>query len=753
MEFESLRTFNFESLNNAVDDWSKVVKSLEELADSAHEGLRTRANKANWSGVNAKVSRQFIGKTAGEFSDANAQATSIRNILRDTRGELQTFQGQLKAALERASSKNLTVASTADGGFTVTKLVHPDRAAKGTDVPAGSPDDATTLRDEIQAVLDKATESDTSAARVLKALVDQTDHGFSGARYADRDAGANALKEADRLAALAKKRPADLSVEDFDAINAGLRKYGTDELFAERFATALGPKGTLDFWAGLNDSQRNMELTSRRAGDLDDLQKHLGLTMATASHSDTLAMTRWRGEMVELAGQPLNRDTHVMGAQVMSNLMRWGDFDDHFLGEYGAELVKTEKKLSDNGSHVPMGWQHMAGDPLLNRTGGDSGSDPMTGFMKALANSPGAATDFFGEPFTTDDDGKQELSNFQYLFEERDWPEGPGEGENDAKTGRDYMAEALESAITGHPAGELPTPDTPAHTPQQAALMKSLVESIADEPERFTDHMYMGDSIGQITSEYLPDINRVLRGDVHGKTDLLFPVAGAAADLDAVSTTRFLVTIGQSPEAYAAVEVGQAKYTADLMDYHLNPNLPEDRRFPHPPQHTVEAIAQQAGHVNGTLAIGRQEAVVGDAAQEVSAFTESIDQQKTLWSGAIGTGVGVGVSFIATPVGGAIAGGVAGTVGSVVLEEIFKQSETDALQNAGRDAADLWAASERSAMDHAQMAASTAAKAHGTNDQDQVSEWALRGTKLGFSEASKDTQHMADDLTTEIPSA
>ncbi|MFI1831083.1 DUF6571 family protein [Streptomyces sp. NPDC020412] len=750
MDLESLRTFTFESLDNAVDDWSKVVTNLEELAESADKGLRVRANKANWAGVNAKVSRQFIGKTAGEFSDAGAQAASIRNILRDTRDELRTFQGQLRAALERSGSKNLTVTATADGGFTVTKVVHPDRAAKGTDPPTGTPEDATALRDEIQAILDKATESDTSAARVLKALVDQTDHGFSGARYADRDSGANALKEADRLAALAKKKPADMSVEDFDAINAGLKRYGSDELFAERFATALGPKGTLDFWAGLNDSQRNMELTSRRAGDLDDLQKHLGLTMATASHSDTLAMTRWKGEMVELAGQPLNRDTHVMGAQVMSNLMRWGDFDDRFLGEYGAELVRTEKKLSDNGSHVPMGWQHMAADPLLNRTGTDSGSDPMTGFLKALANSPGAATDFFGEPFTTDDDGKQELSNFQYLFEERDWPEGPGAGENDAKTGRDYMAEALESALTGHPAGELPTPDTPAHTLQQAALMKSLVESISDEPERFTDHMYMGDSIGQITSEYLPDINRSLRGEGLGNTNQLLPIAGAPADLGPQHSTRFLVTIGQSPEAYAAVEVGQARYTADLMDYHLNPNLPEDRRFPHPPEDTIEAIAHQTGHVNGTLAIGRQEAVTGAAAQEVAAFTDSIDQQKTIWSGAIGTGVGVGVSFIATPVGGAIAGGVASTVGSVVLEGIFKQSETDALQNAGKEAGKLWHASEQNSITHAEAAAKTAAQAHGATYQDQVGEWALKGTDSGFREASVGATRMADDLTTEI---
>ncbi|WP_432067500.1 hypothetical protein [Streptomyces sp. C10-9-1] len=97
--------------------------------------------------------------------------------------------------------------------------------------------------------------------------------------------------------------------------------------------------------------------------------------------------------------------------------------------------------------------------------------DPMTGDMKALSNSPDAATAFFNGEFIgkdtennsskpdTDGDGKKGhvgLSNFQYIFEERNWmPDQDSEGE-DGIAGKDYLAAALEAATTGHPAGALP---------------------------------------------------------------------------------------------------------------------------------------------------------------------------------------------------------------------------------------------------------------------------------------------------------
>ncbi|MET9349787.1 hypothetical protein [Streptomyces termitum] len=752
MDFEALHSANFKLLDDTVTDWTSMLTKLQALKKDANDGLHKKALTADWAGDNAVISREFVGKTAGEFGDALTEATSIRDIMQDTRDELKTQQRLLKEAIERGRGKNLTV-TVNGGGFTVAE--NPDKKAPG------GQSDVNGLRDELQGILDAATEIDNSAATALKALVDLADQGFSDAVYKDRDSAAGAVKEAERLAALAKKKTEDLTPADFDALNAGLGKYSGDPIFAEHFATTLGPKGTLDFWAGLNDPRRAYAVGSERVDQYDDLQKNLSLTLATATRADSPEMSRWKYDMINMGDQPLSKNSTTQGFQVMSNLMRWGNFDDQFLKDYGTKLIDTEKQATDNGRHTPMVWQHMGIDPLLNRTGTDSGSDPMTGFLAALSNSPDAATDFFNADFVTKDedhdfkeeDGKKEkraLTNFDYLFEERDWPEERDDKGKTSTEGRNNLAMALEAGATGHPAGQMPTEETPPHNKDQAELMQKIVASVSDDPERLTKHGYMSDSIGQITSEYLPDINRAMSDDSRGNTDKLFPVAGTPAVMEHSDVTRLLVTLGQDPKANAAVEVGQAAYLGSLMDYHLNPNTPDDLKYPQSPQNTIEEISRRSSEIGGTLAVGRQEAIVGPAAKEAKDFADSVAQQKNAWSGAIGTGIGVGVSFIATPVGGAVASGVAGTVSSMVLEHVFQQSETDVLKDAGKDAAKLWEDSKESNIEMSQLAAQEAAKAHNLPYADQVADWAKYGSDNGFNDASDNARHMADDLETEI---
>ncbi|MBQ0984367.1 hypothetical protein KBZ10_07505 [Streptomyces sp. F63] len=751
MDFEALHSANFSTLDSAVKSWNGVVGKLETLEKDAREGLRGKANKADWSGYNATVSREFIGKTAGEFEDAHTQATSIRNIVRDTRDELKLQQSKLLKAIARGRDNHLLV-QPKGGGFTVED---PENKAAGGQTAVDA------LRDELQGILNKATEIDTTAATALKALVDLTDYGFSGAEYKDRDAAAAAVKEAEKLAALAKKNPEDLSVAEFDALNAGLKKYSGDEIFAEHFASTLGARGTLEFWAGINDPYRGREVGQERHDQLDDLQKHLGLTLATATQADTVEMATWKREMTDLGDQRVGKTGYTMGFQVMSNLMRWGNYEDRFLTDYGTELINTEKKLSDNGRHMPTGWAPMGMAPL-NRTGTDSGWDPMTGFMKALANSPGAATDFFNDTFVTKDEdhdfmtknkeGKEvrdELSNFEYLFEERDWPpERDSEGE-ESIAGRNNLAMALEAATTGHPAGEMPTADTPAHNAGQTKLVESIFASVSENPNRLTDHGYMSDSLGQIASEYLPDMNRAMANDPSNKIQQLFPVAGSAADLNHREVTRFLVTIGQNPEAYAAVEAGQKSYMGNLLDYHLNPDLPEDSRYVSSQQLTVEEITHASGEISGTLSIGRQEAVAGAADQSDKDYANAMTQLKGAISGGVGIGIGVGTTFIASPVAGAVAGGAASTVSGAVLEQLFKDAEGDAKSAAGQEMGKHWENGIDRNTEYSQKAVSDAIKAHGLELPDAHA-WARVGSRDGFLAAGTNTKAMGPDLTTDI---
>ncbi|MFR9799760.1 hypothetical protein ACL02U_28270 [Streptomyces sp. MS06] len=756
MDLDALRFADFGRLDTAVDDWSTMVLDLETLKEDAGEGLRGAADKADWAGYNATVTKEFIGKTAGEVADAHAQATSIRNILRDTRNELKVYQKKLQKALDLGLEKNLTVVSTGDGGFTVTMNVHPDRAAHGTTVPEHDEGDVTALRDEVQKILDGATESDSSAGTVLTALADQSAVGFSDAAYQDRDSADTAIKKADELAALAGKAPDDLTLEEFDRLNAGLAKYRGDRLFTERFATDLGPRRTLEFWSGITDPRTGSGRFRDRLDQFDDLQRNLGLTLAGASRSDSAAMTDWKNDVIALGERRIGSPGGPTGFQVMSNLMRVGDYDDFFMNEYGTALMANERKLTDNGEHPNLVWRvGVAGGTMqyLNRIGDDSGADALTGYLKGLSNSPDAATAFFNEQYLPkDDDHKSAVSNFDYLFKDRDWPAERNLHGDELHTGQNNLALALEAATTGHPAGELPTADTPAHNEEQAKLFESLVTSISDDTGHLTDRGYMSDSIGQITAEYLPDINRAMTDDSDEDTNRLFPVAGSSATLNHRDVTAFLVAVGQNPEGYAAVEVANKQYMANLMDYHMNPDLPAGERYSDDTQFAVEQLAHGSGEISGTLAIGRQEAVAGPANQKDGSYDHAISQWKNAISGSIGTGIGVGTSFIATPMGGAVAGGVAGTVSSMVLEDLFQGVEGHAKDDAGHEMAKRWEQGLDENASYTERAAELATKAHHRTDLQKIDmdEKARVAAQDGFRAAGTDAEYMAPHLKTEI---
>jgi hypothetical protein len=754
VDLDTLRFANFSAVDEAVTDWSTLVSNLADLKKQAEDGLHQAANTANWAGMNAQITKEFIGKTAGEFTDAHTQARTIHRILSDTVGELKQYQKDLNAAIDRGLKKNLTVVGTGDGRFTVTMNIHPDRAAKGTTVPDHDESDVTALRDEVQEILRKAGESDSSAETVLKAIADQATTGFADTDYKDRDTAANAVREADELAKLAKKDPDELTVQEFDRLNAGLKEYHDDPLFAERFATDLGPKKTLEFWAGVADPQVAPDLTRERREQLGELQKNLSLTLATASQSDAAAMTQWKRDVIELGDQRVGHRGNILGFQVMSNLMRAGDYDDSFMTEYGDRLMATERKFTGDGKHTA--WQQLGFDPYLNRMAGDTGWDPMSGYLKGLSNSPDAATEFFNDDFIPkDDDHKEAVSNFKYLFEERHWPDAmendfSGDGSDD---GRNNLASALEAATTGHPAGEIPTLDTPAHDKEQAKLFNAIVSSVGDDPERLTERDYMSDSMGQMASEYLPDINRATTDVSRDSEDWdqiqkLYPIAGTDSGVHHRDVSKFLFAVGQNSAGYAAVEVGQEAYMSKLMAYHLDPDLPADQRFSQDQETTVKYISERTGEVSGVLGLGRQEEVAKPGGDQDDAYDYSISQRKNWISGSVGTVVGVGTSFVATPWVGAAAGGAAGTVTSVVLERVFKDAEGHALAAAANEMGNRWQAGLAQNNEYVALGAQSAADRYHLANSDDIGTWAREGSRQGYINARAILDGQAPGSTT-----
>ena len=725
MDLEALRTAKFKKLDEAVTDWRQMRDKLDRLADDARRRLKGQAAKARWAGVNSDVTRPFIDKTAGEIEDAYTQASTVYNILNDTCAELTRYREQLESALTEADWQHVRVQDVGNGRFRV-------EAKKGADVSMPTLD---RIRGDIERILTKATRSDSSAADALRMLADQDEYGFSDARYKDRDAAAKALRDGEQAAKLAR------DPSKGDELNRLLKSHRGDSLFAERFATKLGADRTLDYWRKVNDPDSGFR------GDREALQKNLSMVLAEATQSDSPAMGRWEGAMLKAGPATAGSEPgSPSGFQVMSNLMRYGDYDDRFLKRYGSALVRVEKRRSDGGGGP--GWD-MDRAYSLNPAGPDRGLDPMTGYMKSLAHNPMAATEFFNDR----EGGDDAKSNFSYLFNDREWPQDFDANGDELHTGRNYMAQALAAGTTGVPAGEAIPKDLPPHDAGQAKLFEDVVHTVSKDPDKLKDHAYMSDSFGKMTAHYLPDINRAISDDQLGDTPLLYPVAGEQAKPSHQDVTRFLVTLGQNPEGNAAVELGQKQYVANLMDYHINPDLPVEDRYiqtSESPKEAIQRITQQSGEVSASLAVGRQEAVMGSAGEKDESFTHALAQGKNFVSGAIGTGVGIGTTFVASPVGGAAAGGAAGTASSMLLEEIFQANENKNKESDFYVAGGKWEESRMANTNMHQRAAELASEAHHSRHEKDVRDWARQGTTEGYDNAGANVNSFAGDLTTDF---
>ncbi|MEV8021618.1 hypothetical protein AB0O76_35870 [Streptomyces sp. NPDC086554] len=606
MNLEELRHANFAALAEAITDWSSVIKNLTEMEKVARIGLKQGANRANWAGVNATVSRDFIAKTAGEFSDAVTQATTIHDILHDTHGELIKYRDELNQAIDRGLKKGISVYGVSGGGFKVFVSVHPE--------PPESKNAVEPLRDELQRILNQASESDRTAAEVLRAIADQAKYGFSDAKYGDRDSAATAVEDAKKWAKAAK-HPEDMSDKELAAFNRDLKKYRNDDLFAERFATDLGGKQTLQFWT---------DITATHQGNRDDmdqlkeLQKNFSTTLATATQSDSLDMQKWERDVVRegntnfrsnASGAPVG----VQGFQVMSSLMRHGNYEKGFLYDYGKDLLERDRSHASGA----MGTREIWGDsPNIDLVfGKGNGSDPMNGFMDALSRNPDAAEDVF--------DKKSDLNHLI-------------ESTQNTDRGK-HVGHALEAAVTGIPYGDSAPRSPIPHSANQVEIVKNMMHVVAD-PEHDYDLVKkgIGESFGHVAAAYMPEINRTIAGPGH---DQIFPTHSQAPDdLDQTDTTRFLYALGKDDDATAAAVYGRGIYTNSTIEAHIA-GLGS---YTGEPETAITRVAENAGLIDGILNRSRGDDDIEVGLEGDKQTNDALKRQGEFAKTFVQTGIAVG---------------------------------------------------------------------------------------------------------------
>lgn len=673
MDLNALYDGDFSQLSDAITDWEHMTKSLAKVEQDAHDHLKAKADKANWAGVNAQVSREFIDKTAGEFTDAHIQADSITNILKDTYGELVDYRNQLNDAISRAQGKNITVIDTGKGSFEVMPSTRPDWASDPSgNTGVADQKDVDATRDEIQRILSKATTSDTSAANALRMLVDQAKYGFSHAHFQNRDEAAKSLADADRMAEILAKDPHKVTNTELASLNRILTEHKNDPLFAEEFARKAGPKKVLTFWAGIADPYQ-ATYDPARAAQAKQLQKNLGTTIGLATLSDSDKMQSWKKQMIELGPDQLGIDdaSDPTGYGVMSNLMRFGDYDDQFLNDYGDHLLAYDKKV--NGEGISL-WVNNANQGDLNYWDkNDRGRDPVTGFLQALGHNPDASAQFFAQPSgagATVDKSSELNAHLKYLTEDRVWtPDITLEGKDGYVAGRDALGHALEAATTGY-SYDATAAQIKAGGEHRTAATAGVMEQVAylyggkDGPKMLHDQPELADSLGKMGGAYIDDIDYELSGvGDYQKDSGTFPAKyEGRANFTNQGAINFLSVLGQDENSHRAVTAAQHLYTLSALDAY-------------PP--TSEA---NIGHAHDALTTGAQARGILDHSRVQQAETtykeDADDANKSLGRSAewiklgVGTTVGIGVGAIPLP---------GSTAAAVVIAPIAADTAGEAL--------------------------------------------------------------------------
>ncbi|WP_369144506.1 DUF6571 family protein [Streptomyces sp. R44] len=586
LKFDQVLHAHLGGLKEAVTGWSETVSKLEKTKEKAETGLQGKADKADWKGENAGVTQAFVRKTAKEFGDALTEASSIRNILRDAESEFQAAKSELEKLVAEAPGKGIRI----DPDGVVSYLIHPDRRAKDYDGPKPEQADFEAMRSAIKAAIDKANNADDVASRALRGLVGGDKMNFSGTSYDSLKAASKAQDAEDAHAAYELyKKGDDATPEEIDKLNALFKANQKDPYFAEKFALEVGPKGSMEYWADMGDPSDGSRLGVDHRDKLKELQTNWSLTLATATHSTSPEMEQWKADVIKAGSEPIHtRGTSPYGFQVMSNLMRVGDYDDKFLKDYGNGLVITERKMTHDGAlPADRAWRQLNGMPShLNWMGGDLGNDPMVGFMEGLGHNPKASTDFFNgdidlTPENTKDDKK--LDPFDYFTKDREWPEELNDkGDRTKEPGYNALGHALESATTGHPYDAEAEGLKDVRTKENAEIMQKVVERYGSDPKYMHEQPGIDDSLGKMGAAYIDELNRSLETDSDttmeekrnspfgfndGKGGSRF---GSEFDTGLLwnrgDAVNFMGIVSQSETGHSTLSAAESLYTTSVLD-------------------------------------------------------------------------------------------------------------------------------------------------------------------------------------------
>ncbi|AEY92248.1 hypothetical protein SHJG_6981 [Streptomyces hygroscopicus subsp. jinggangensis 5008] len=667
LKYEDIIDAPVAKLKAAADDWSEMAGKLDKLATDAADGMKAKADRAAWEGVNAGVTRAFIDKTAKEFADAAAEARGVKLILEEGYAAIKKAKDDL---VNIRDHEGPAAGIRVDGKGRVT--------ARNplSEIPAArhDPDYSELLQQErrnieswqkrIDLIVDNCNDTDLALKNTLEANVtDRKDFGAPTYTKLDQE-------EAARAAALAAKGQ-DITHAELQQLNELLKDNSSSVEFSKDFYEKLGPEKSLAFFGRLStDTYEYDKVDPERLKDVQELQKNLGLNLATASH-DKQFTDKWGPELRKLGTEriPLAKNDYggPFGYQLLGGIMRYGNYDAKFLNpiaEHVAQLHAKDPYLFAGNKVVNSPFKNPFNPSGVN----GAGYDPATAMLEALGNSPEAAKKFFTDPPTAynedgtvnhgatvglgkDKDGKA-IDNYLDFFSNEKWESFPDVNSLDQKESKasldqmpDALGHALEAATLGYPAGH-PDADV-VRDADNAAVMQKVMEKYGADPGLLKKHHEaMADSLGVMGAGYIDDINWAL--DKNDPDSVFAPGKNAEGHLDFSDTADgngrsvvrgFLSTLGQHPDAYATVSTAEQVYTRSALEETVGP----DGRIH---EGAARATVRVGAEVQGMLDQSRADQVEATNLKTHEDYEKAVAKRSGWVEFGATAGIAAGVAFL-----------------------------------------------------------------------------------------------------------
>ncbi|MFD4899755.1 hypothetical protein [Streptomyces sp. NPDC058411] len=692
LKYEDIVDAPVGKLKAAADDWSKMAGDLEKLATEARDGMQAKAGKADWEGLNAGVTKAFIGKTAKEVADAAAEAKGVKQILEEGHTAIKKAKDDL---INIRDHEGPAAGIKVDGNGKVTAR-HPvedipaQQKAHDPDYPALVQQEKKNIaawQKKIDLIVDNCNDTDVSFKNSLEANVtDRKD--FSAPKYTKMD-----QEEAARAAALASKGR-DITHTELQQLNELLADNSKSVEFSKNFYEKLGPEKSLAFFGQLStDTYEYGKLDKERLKDVQALQKNLGLNLATASHDKDFS-EKWGPELRKMGTEriPLAKNDYngPYGYQLLGGIMRYGNYDKSFLNpiaEHVAQLHQKDPYMFADNKQVNSPFKNPFNPSGVN----GAGYDPATAMLEALGNSPDAAKHFFNDPPTaynedgtvnkgaTADLGKG-VDNYLDFFGNEKWESFPDVNSLDEKELKasldqmpDALGHALESATLGYPAGH---PDgSVVRDADNAAVMQQVMEKYGDDAKLLKEQEAMADSLGTMGAGYIDDINWAL--DKNKDESIFAPGTNPEGHLDLSDTDsgdgrsvarKFLSVMGQHPDAYASVSAAEQLYTSSALEAQVSSDGDIDAG-------NVRRAVKIGSEVQGILDQSRSDQIEATNLKTHEDY-EKAAEKRSGWvefgsTAALGAGVATAAFFLpAAPVIGA----------GALLVPVFTDTATGAVE-------------------------------------------------------------------------